>query len=167
MCRGPGFAWKSVQKEALLVWSRSLCCIFRDIGLCFLNLALASVSTNAVQLARSQIPEVRELRVAPLHAATCARQMARFEFTHVRWTTDDARSRFVLSVTRTSLAGGVEEGLLTRLQIASSGRIVYSHVGEQKRVSIGTILGSKLTHRRAEAMPLRCGTEVQWHAGRL
>ena len=106
MCRGPGFAWKSVQSEALLVWSGSLCSVFLEIGLCFLNLALASVSTNAVQLARTQIPEVRELRVAPLLAATCVRQKARYMYTHVRGTPDDARVRFVLCVTGTSFTGG-------------------------------------------------------------
>ena len=61
---------ESVQREALLVWSRSLCCLFLEIGLCLLNLALASVSTNAVHLARTQNPEMRELRVShcwPLH----------------------------------------------------------------------------------------------------
>ena len=106
MCRGPGFAWKSVQSEALLVWSRSLCCLVLEIGLCFLNLALASVSTNAAQVDLTQNPEVRELRVAPILAATCGRQKARNECTHVRVTTDDARARFVLCVTGTSFAGG-------------------------------------------------------------
>ena len=105
-----GTAWKSVQREALYVWSRAFCCIFLEIGMCFLNLALASVSTNAVQLARTQIPEVRELRVAPLLAATCARQKARYEFTHVRGTTDDARARFELCVPRTSIAGRGQRG---------------------------------------------------------
>ena len=102
-----GTAWKSLlQREAQLVWSRSLCCLILEIGLCFLNLALASVSTHAVQLARTQNPEMRELRVATLIAATFARQKARYVCTHVRWTTDDARARVVLCVTGTSFAGG-------------------------------------------------------------
>ena len=97
---------ESVQREALIDWSLSLWVLFLEIRLCFMNLALASVSPNAVQLARTQNPEMRELRVAPLLASSCARQKARYECTHVRGTTDDARARFVLCVTGTSFPGG-------------------------------------------------------------
>ena len=71
-----------------------------------MNLALASVSNNAGQLDRPQNPEGRQLRAAPLLAATCARQHDRYGCAHVRGTTDDARARFVLSVTATSFSGG-------------------------------------------------------------
>ena len=65
---------ESVQTEALLVSSRSVCCLFLEIGLCFQNFTLASVSTNAAQVDLTQNPEGRELLVATLVAATCARQ---------------------------------------------------------------------------------------------
>ena len=73
-------------------------------------MALASVSTNAVQLDSTHNLEMRELRVAPLLAASCAGQKARYVCTHVRRPTDDARARFVLCVTVTSFAGGGQEG---------------------------------------------------------
>ena len=110
---------ESGQREPLVVWSLSLCSLFLELGLCFLNLALASVSTNAAQVDSTQNPEVRVLRVAALLADTCALQKARYVCTHVRWTTDDARARVVLCVTGTSFPGGVNEGLLTTVQIAS------------------------------------------------
>ena len=97
---------ESVQMEAVVVWSVSLCSLFLELGLCFLNLALASVSTNAAQVDSTQNPKMRVLRVAALLDATCARQKARYVCTHVRWTTDDARARVVLCVTGTSFAGG-------------------------------------------------------------
>ena len=86
----------------------------------FPEFPLASVSPHADQVDLTQNREMRELRVAPLLAATCARQKARYVYTHVRGTPDDARVRFVLCVTGTSFPGGGRGGgLLTTLQIAS------------------------------------------------
>ena len=97
-----------VQREALGVWSLSLCSLFLELGLSLLNFALASVSTNGAQVYLTQNPEVIELRVASLLAATCARRKARYVCTDVRGTTDDARARVVLYVTGTSFPGGAQ-----------------------------------------------------------
>ena len=77
-CRGPGFAWKSLCKGKHYLFGPAHYAASSSKLACFLNLALASVSSNAVQVARTQNPEVRELRVAPFLASTCARQKARY-----------------------------------------------------------------------------------------
>ena len=70
-----------------------------------MNLALAFVSDNAIQVDRTQNHEGRELRGAPWMAGSCARQKDRYASAHVRGKTDDDRARVVHSVTATWFPG--------------------------------------------------------------
>ena len=60
---------ESVQSDALPVWCLSICCLFHESALCFMNLALASVSAIAVQVEQSQEQERPELLDAPFLTA--------------------------------------------------------------------------------------------------
>ena len=98
--------WKSLQRESLLVLCKSICCFFLESGICFTNLALASVSYNAVQVERTQQHEGHELRGAALLTAPCARQKYPYVSAHVRRTPDDDRARVMLCVPATWFPGG-------------------------------------------------------------
>ena len=54
-----------------------------------MNLALASVSYNAIQAKRTQQHEGREVRGAALLTAPCARQKYQYVSAHDRGTPDD------------------------------------------------------------------------------
>ena len=113
---------ESVQREAQLVWALSLCCLFLEIGLCFQNFTLASVSTNAAQVERTQNAEVRELphcwplQLVDRRPDMCVPMYVGQLMTPVPGLCFAGREHRSLE--------GVNEGLLTTLQIASYGRLV-------------------------------------------
>ena len=114
-----GIAWKSLfQWDALAVSSRKSCSLFLESGACFKNLALAIVSYNAVDVERTQNPEGRGLRGAPLLAAKCLRQNDRYVCAHVRETTDDTRRGLCLAGWQLRSVEGVYECQPTTLQLA-------------------------------------------------
>ena len=61
-----------------------------------MNFALASVGNNGVQEDRTQNHERRELRGAPLLAASCAREQVRYVSEHGGKTPDADRAQFLL-----------------------------------------------------------------------